>query len=240
MGEILGIDPVFGALLNPTGGLVGPGSDSFEPGDNTAIGYHGIFHDASGYIYNHFDDAGEGYLYLGKEELNLLTSNPVAGQVTGPWHWHNQPHLGLEGGMSPSDGVIILDSTKNMTINGVVQGAIDSTIDWGQQQVDGAIDWVQSQGNQAIDIVQSNETTFIGKTAIELGQGWINVQVDSAQEALSGAIDQEQANVQAGIDAWQKESSDIIHQSGDVIDFSIASARNPLHPIIEIVKWFNN
>ena len=73
-GEILGIDPIFGALLNPTGGLVGAGNDSFEPGDNDAIGYHGIVHDVAGYVLN-YHNIGEGYEYLdhqGVLDLSLI------------------------------------------------------------------------------------------------------------------------------------------------------------------------
>lgn len=58
VGDTLGIDAVFGALLRPTGGLVGP-DDGFYEGipvhDNlytpdSAIAYHGVYHDAAGFL----------------------------------------------------------------------------------------------------------------------------------------------------------------------------------------------
>lgn len=88
VGDVYGIDPVFrGALLNPTGGLVGPGDDSYEPSDNDAIGYHGIFHDAAGYLYNHQGKIGPGYDYMDRDPF--ATSNSLTGQVGGIswWTW---------------------------------------------------------------------------------------------------------------------------------------------------------
>ena len=36
VGDAFGIDPVFGAMLNPTGGMVGPGNWAVNPGDDDA------------------------------------------------------------------------------------------------------------------------------------------------------------------------------------------------------------
>lgn len=83
VGDAFGIDPVFGAMLNPTGGLVGP--DNFSvPGDSTAVGYHGVVHDAAGYLYN-YHGAGPGYNYLGLE--NRDTADPLTGQRAGIHYW---------------------------------------------------------------------------------------------------------------------------------------------------------
>ncbi len=93
VGDVFGIDPVFGALLNPTGGLVGPGSDSYQPSPNDAIGYHGTFHDAGGYLYN-YHGIGPGYDYLGRE--SRPTNNPWAGQIGGISWWMSQPGLEVD------------------------------------------------------------------------------------------------------------------------------------------------
>ncbi len=91
VGDLYGIDPVFGALLNPTGGLVGGADDSYQPGDNDAVGYHGIFHDAAGYLYNH-QGIGPGYNYLGREFTS--TGSPTTGQYAGiSWWVGNHPTL---------------------------------------------------------------------------------------------------------------------------------------------------
>jgi WXG100 family type VII secretion target len=94
VGDIFGIDPVFGSLLNPTGGLVGAGNSSYEPGDNDAIGYHGIFHDAAGYLFNYHDKLGPGYNYLGREPFP--TSNPLTGQIGGISWWASHPELSVD------------------------------------------------------------------------------------------------------------------------------------------------
>ncbi|HLC06194.1 MAG TPA: WXG100 family type VII secretion target [Anaerolineales bacterium] len=83
VGDAFGIDPVFGAMLNPTGGLVGP--DNFSvAGDSTAVGYHGIVHDAAGYLRT-YHGAGPGYNYLGLEDRD--TTSPLSGQRAGIHYW---------------------------------------------------------------------------------------------------------------------------------------------------------
>lgn len=62
VGDYLGVDPVFGAMLNPTGGLVGPGNKGVAPDDwymPEAVAYHGAYHDAMGYLYN-YQNVGPG------------------------------------------------------------------------------------------------------------------------------------------------------------------------------------
>jgi WXG100 family type VII secretion target len=83
VGDAFGIDPVFGAMLNPTGGLVGPDNVSL-PGDSTAVGYHGIVHDAAGYLRT-YHEVGPGYNYLGLEDRD--TSSPLTGQRAGIHYW---------------------------------------------------------------------------------------------------------------------------------------------------------
>jgi len=83
VGDAFGMDPVFGALLNPSGGLVGPGNNAIDL-DDSAIGYHGAVHDAAGYLYN-LHDAGPGYDYLGREGRD--TSSPLSGQREGIKYW---------------------------------------------------------------------------------------------------------------------------------------------------------
>ena len=87
-GDHLGIDPVFGALLNPTGGLVGPGNSALSPesiGMPKAVAYHGAYHYAMGFLHQYLR-AGHGYNYM-KSPIGLDTSNPMAGQATGIMQW---------------------------------------------------------------------------------------------------------------------------------------------------------
>ena len=83
VGDVLGVDPVFASMLNPTGGMVGPGNAAFDA-DATAVGMHGIVHDAAGYLYN-FHNTGPGYDYLGLEGRN--TGDPLSGQREGIRYW---------------------------------------------------------------------------------------------------------------------------------------------------------
>lgn len=83
VGDAFGIDPVFGAMLNPTGGLVGPGNWAIA-GDDTPVGYHGVVHDAAGYLQT-YHGVGPGYDYLGVDPIP--TSNPLSGQVAGVAYW---------------------------------------------------------------------------------------------------------------------------------------------------------
>ena len=107
VGDAFGIDPVFGAMLNPTGGLVGPGNFAIA-GDDTAVGYHGVVHDAAGYLRT-YHNAGPGYDYLGLE--NRDPSSPLSGQREGIAHWR-----GLMGGPSP------ISAPSEWVMRGVVGG----------------------------------------------------------------------------------------------------------------------
>ena len=89
VGDHMGMDPVFGAMLNPTGGLVGSGAGGARPDRRfmlDSVAYHGTYHDAMGYMYNYHGD-GPGYNYL-NTPLGLDTSNPWAGQTTGVPYWN--------------------------------------------------------------------------------------------------------------------------------------------------------
>lgn len=83
VGDAFGIDPTFGAMLNPDGGVVGPGNWSFA-GPDTAVGYHKIAHDAAGYLHN-FHQVGPGYDYMGSGAG--APSNPNTGHAAGLSFW---------------------------------------------------------------------------------------------------------------------------------------------------------
>jgi WXG100 family type VII secretion target len=85
VGDAFGIDPVFGAMLNPTGGLIGPGNFAVAGGDS-AVGYHAVAHAAAGYLYNSHQ-VGPGYDYLGQEGGD--PSSPLTGNRSGIAFWRN-------------------------------------------------------------------------------------------------------------------------------------------------------
>lgn len=107
VGDAFGVDPVFGAMLNPTGGLVGPGNYAIA-GDDTAVGYHGVVHDAAGYLRT-FHNAGPGYDYLNREGRNTLS--PLSGQREGIAYWRE-----ATGGPSP------ISAPAEWVMRGVVGG----------------------------------------------------------------------------------------------------------------------
>jgi hypothetical protein len=104
VGDTFGIDPVFGALLNPTGGLVGPGNFALPMGEG-ALGYHGTFHDAAGYMYN-YHDIGPGYDYLGQEPQRD-PGDPLTGQRSGIRYWAKKVYVDpvVDFGQDISDAV---------------------------------------------------------------------------------------------------------------------------------------
>jgi len=85
IGDVLGIDPVFGALLNPTGGKVGPGDQwSYIPDKDSDLGWHGAFHDAGGYLIN-YQGIGPGYAYIPGDTGD--PNDKFSGQVKGLDFW---------------------------------------------------------------------------------------------------------------------------------------------------------
>ncbi len=123
VGDALGIDPVFGALLNPSGGLVGPGNVAMDLGES-ALGYHGVVHDAAGYLFN-YHNLGPGYDYLGREGRD--TSSPLTGQQAGIQYWTERLDSGfLESALSNTGGVLL--GVAEDVKSGVSQ-AIDSLDD---------------------------------------------------------------------------------------------------------------
>jgi len=156
VGDAFGVDPVFGAMLNPTGGLVGPDNWAIDAGhaggkavtetfgmlsdgitsvyknkvltvavdilgkpmslvlNSEAVSYHGVVHDAAGYLYN-YHQTGPGYNYLGLETRD--TSSPLTGQREGLRYWADKTpgaenqmggkiaEYGLRGVVATVDGV---------------------------------------------------------------------------------------------------------------------------------------
>jgi len=118
VGDAFGIDPVFGSMLNPTGGLIGPGNWGIA-GDDTAVGYHGVVHDAAGYL-GTYHDAGPGYDYLGTEGRD--TTSPLSGQRDGIAYWRE-----ATGGPSP------ISAPAEWVMRGFVGG-----VDLGSAVLEGA------------------------------------------------------------------------------------------------------
>jgi hypothetical protein len=81
LGDALGIDPVFGAVLDPTGGIVGPGNMNLNPMKWEILHYQAVFHDAAGILKEWFN-LGPGYTYIKNDQLvawGIGVLNPYAG-----------------------------------------------------------------------------------------------------------------------------------------------------------------
>ncbi|XP_031556044.1 uncharacterized protein LOC116292829 [Actinia tenebrosa] len=87
-----GLDPVFGALLNPTGGRVGKGNGDILHTllytQEDVIAYHSAVHDASGYLYL-YHGIGPGYNYIDSKWTIFNTSNPMCCQIPG-YHFYRK------------------------------------------------------------------------------------------------------------------------------------------------------
>lgn len=131
VGDALGLDPVFGAMLNPTGGLVGPGNAAVDLGENP-VGYHGVFHDAAGYLYN-YHDMGPGYNYLGREDRD--TSSPFTGQEAGIRYWNDKMDAGfVNSAISNTAGTLIGTGQD-------IKEGVGAAIDWVSDTAGDVGDW---------------------------------------------------------------------------------------------------
>ena len=183
VGDVLGIDPVFGSLLNPSGGAVGPGNSSYEPGPNDAIGYHGIFHDAAGFLYNYQGEIvngndvplGPGYDYL-DQEWPLSTGWPGTGQISGTAWWADQPGLNTE---VSAVGEWIGQEAWDVTTD-TATGVWDATTDAASAEWDAATD----AASDAWDAVTDAPGDVWDATTDAASAEW-----DAATDAASDAWD---------------------------------------------------
>lgn len=100
LGDAFGIHEVFGALLSPTGGLVGAGNDSVHLAPDNPIAIHGTVHDAAGYLKSYHGE-GPGYNYLGDSIEDLVFDNVdlpdyLAGQISGISFWVKEAGQGQD------------------------------------------------------------------------------------------------------------------------------------------------
>ncbi len=84
VGDVFGIDAVFGSLVSPTGGMAGAGNSRVPGvGNDSPIAHHGAIHDVAGYLYN-CHGIGPGYDYF-QSEPGAEPDNPFAGQTNMEW-----------------------------------------------------------------------------------------------------------------------------------------------------------
>ena len=84
VGDALGLHPVFGALLNPTGGIVGVNNSNFLLRSLSilpSLKKNGIIHDAAGYL-RYYHGIGPGYRFLEPGEIRGRLT-PINGVLNG-------------------------------------------------------------------------------------------------------------------------------------------------------------
>ena len=92
VGEVRRLKTVFGAMLSPTGGMVGPGPFSIHVAEGV-LGYHGVAHDAGGYLCRWYKE-NPGYEYINEQENPNCEKNPLKGQISGIFFWIKKLKLG--------------------------------------------------------------------------------------------------------------------------------------------------
>ncbi|HMO07105.1 MAG TPA: hypothetical protein PKD10_05580 [Paracoccaceae bacterium] len=162
LGDGFGIHPVLGALLSPTGGLVGPGNWLVEPQEfefkgfklttpglvkaghlapDNPLALHGTVHDAAGYLFNYHDE-GPGYNYLGSSEETRSTDDPMAGQRSGIEYWVNK---------------VWVDPAKGMVAEVAVEleKKLEDARDAVQQEIDLRIAEAKRQAAEAVKAAEA-------------------------------------------------------------------------------------
>lgn len=173
VGDAFGIDPVFGSLLNPTGGMIGPGNSAINPADDNPVGMHGIVHDAAGYLYN-YHNLGPGYDYLG-QETGRPTGDPLTGQRAGIDWWLKQRQLD-----APGPDILV----ENPLVRGTLGTVWDVGLD-ARQVVTGVKQGVGElfEGNwRGFGQGMGNALEGVARVPVDVGAGVVRTVGETAQE----------------------------------------------------------
>ena len=82
------LHPIWGCLLNPTGGIVGAGNQELVSKRwNSYISLHACVHDSGGYLYNYHGFKDCGYNYLNTWMTLFPSSSPLSCQFAGLRFW---------------------------------------------------------------------------------------------------------------------------------------------------------
>ncbi len=223
VGDAFGIDPVFGALLSPTGGMVGPGNIALHLSDDDPTGYHGIVHDAAGYLAN-YHDKGPGYDYLDAEDRD--SSDPLTGQQSGMRYWHEKLDPGVSTKLmcgtidvvyAGKDGIeaavelakkgkataeeafndaLIAAEKAAKTARDTVTDAIDDAIDVIQDRMDDAKDGVSEIVDRATDAAGD-----AADAARRVAEETVSTVADAAREVAEAASDARESVTDTVVDA---------------------------------------
>ncbi len=134
LGDSFGIHEVFGSMLNPTGGLVGPGNMALHLDIDNPVALHGVVHDAAGYLNTYHDD-GPGYDYLDSDIEFFSTDNPLAGQFSGIAHWTME--AGDEYLVNRTDAAVLEVENALKSVRDAVANTVDKMMTMFRSEPDG-------------------------------------------------------------------------------------------------------
>ena len=224
VGDAFGVDPVFGAMLNPTGGMVGPGNMALHMDDDDPTTYHGIVHDAAGYMFN-YHDQGPGYDYLGKEAAKGHdTDNPLTGQEAGMRYWHEKMDPGIKTTLlsglidTVGDTYFAKDGKRLETLaSGLGKTATDVATKVGEE--------VKVKAEKVLDSARKTVTSAVNK-AVETGMGAVKTVTDTAKKvetAVEGAAKEAVAAAAAAANRVAQTASSALNTAKDAVG-SVADA----------------
>ncbi|KIN65093.1 hypothetical protein Z946_3993 [Sulfitobacter noctilucicola] len=193
LGEAFGIHEVFGALLSPTGGLVGPGNQlipGFAVGPVEYDGYdsphldpdhpvalHGTVHDAAGYLKS-FHNEGPGYNYR---------DNPVEACATAV----------LE--------MVPFDLGKGLLpLTGQASGVVYWTLEAGDEYIEVRMDAALVEIDKELDAVYDQ--------AADIADELINA-ADDARQDLSDTAEEYRREAEAMVDQAERDLTDLVRQA---------------------------
>ena len=241
VGEATGLDPAFASMLNPTGGMVGPGMDLLAPVDaNSPIILHGIFHDAGGYLLN-YQNTGPGYTYLTDKqpESGKLGADPYQGQVEGVSYWYErrQPDRSVLKDLYAADGEQmaydayvsdpIADSEQfvrtltDEAVNEVSQRTLSAGQDF-QQSVSGLKNTVHIAGDavqqQVVEADQQLNAMAEKARALGVDDRYVTSLEQSVREQLGGVSDQ--------VKAWEQGAASTFDLAGASVDENLQAVNS--------------
>ncbi|MFL4472165.1 hypothetical protein ACERZ8_20605 [Tateyamaria armeniaca] len=154
LGDAFGIHEVFGALLSPTGGLVGPGNLAVSLDPDNPIALHGTVHDAAGYLQN-FHDQGPGYHYLDDKVQIIPASWPIAGQFDGIPYWVEK--TSGDGVVKKTAAAVIALEKGLKTVRDAVASTIDNMLDFFRGKKDQDFEPQEDTAEEVLDTSQAIE-----------------------------------------------------------------------------------
>jgi len=205
MGDTFGINEVFGAMLSPTGGLVGADNSSVQLDPDDPIALHGTVHDAAGYM-RRFHDEGPGYNYRDDKYEAVATSIielmpqgwqdellPLTGQISGIAWWMEETDTDVEEYAEEKfDQAVVwaeeqLEEARDAVATEVSE-RLDAIEQGARDLLSGAVDTAQTVGEEIVEFAEGVGSTIsegvqdFGEGAREIGEA---VQSGAAQAAQS-------------------------------------------------------